>query len=158
MSASDSAGLIGVIVGGVIGVAGSLIPQLWNTHRAQKAARGIARAYISGMLNNIRGLDDTLKEYLVKLNKDDTATMKMFGGRAPDELQKVLFAHVGLLDPDIAGDVVKFTNLHIAFKVDLAAIDGGLLAKQKAVSFVEDNLKRLAELQKLGKSLVDRLN
>jgi hypothetical protein len=40
----------------------------------------------------------------------------------------------------------------------LADIAGGLLAKQKAASFVEENLMRLAELQKLGKSLVDRLN
>jgi hypothetical protein len=163
MPASESVGLAGVIIGGVIGVAGSLIPQVWQTYRARKSARAIARAYISGILNmcDVRGYDAVFKKHLADLKDGNKPVMKMFGGKDADELQTVLMAQVGLLDPDTASDVVKFTNVLKALKIDLAAMAAGEfdeLPEPTIVSILQDDVKALHELKRLGGGLVGRLS
>jgi hypothetical protein len=46
MATSDLVGLFGVIIGGVIGVAGSFVPHWWERRRAQKSAQSVVRVSV----------------------------------------------------------------------------------------------------------------
>ena len=111
-------GLLGVIVGGVIGIAGAiasgLIPQLLAQRRAKASARAITRAYVSGILKmeEVRQHGKLYRDNLAALREEATSgLLRIFGVEdTSDELQRSLIDHLGLLAPDIAGDLVRFCN------------------------------------------------
>jgi hypothetical protein len=113
-----TAELLGVIVGGVIGITGSIaasfIPQMLTQRRAKAAAKAITRAYILGILRmeEIRRHGEAYKNNLNALRAGTTTDLlRIYGAEdMSDDLQKSLIAHVVLLQLDIAADVVQFCN------------------------------------------------
>jgi hypothetical protein len=158
--------LIGVIVGGVIGLAGSFVPHLWERRRARVSARALARAYISGILRmeEIRQHGSLYQKNMEALQSGATEQlMQIFGSEddQSDELQKTLIGQVGLLKPDVARDLVIFGNMLKGLQIDLKAIklkqlDNFSVAEK--IRILKDDLKLWNDTLDLGRSLVRRLS
>src|SRR6476619_7233726 len=95
---------IAVIVGGVIGIAGSIVPHLWTQSRARASARASARAYVSAILEmeKIRQHGAVYRAALDALRSGNPQSLpRIFGSEdeRPDaEIQKTLVGQLGFLD------------------------------------------------------------
>jgi|HubBroStandDraft_4_1064222.scaffolds.fasta_scaffold437612_1 hypothetical protein len=162
MAVSD---LVGVVIGGLIGLAGSIVPHLWEKRRARKSARAIARAYVSGILKmeEIRQHGSLYQQNIATLRAGTSQSlMKIFGAEdSRDELQSALVGQVGLLEPDVARDMVMFCNMLEGLRVDLKAIALGQmdnLSVAEKLKILEGDLKLWNDTQELGRDLMRRLD
>jgi hypothetical protein len=162
MAVSD---LVGVVIGGLIGLAGSIVPHLWKKRRARKSARAIARAYVSGILKmeEIRQHGSLYQQNIATLRAGPSQSlMKIFGAEdSRDELQSALVGQVGLLEPDVARDMVMFCNMLEGLRVDLKAIALGQmdnLSVAEKLKILEGDLKLWNDTQELGRDLMQRLD
>jgi hypothetical protein len=158
-------GLIGVFVGGIIGIAGGLIPQMLTQHRAKNAAKAITRAYILGILRieEIRQHAALYQQNLDALRAGtSTDLLRIYGAEdTNDALQESLIDYVGLLEADIAAAVVQFCNQLVGLRVDLKAMALGQLNQlsvQQKADILEKDLKLWNETQALGRNIVARLS
>jgi hypothetical protein len=163
MGGSD---LIAVIVGGAIGIAGSIVPHLWTQSRARASARASARAFVSAILEmeKIRQHGATYRTALNALRLGSPQSLpRIYGAedsRPDDETQKVLLGQLGFLDADVAADVVLFFNMLNGLRVDLKAmalgqLDGLPIADK--IRVIELDLKLWDDTQALGRKIVARL-
>jgi hypothetical protein len=165
MAASDLVGLIGVIVGGVIGVAGSFVPHWWERRRTQKSAQALARAYISGVLRmeEIRQHVSLYQVTLASLQSGASPKplMQIVGAEdADDPIQRALIGQIGLLKPDIAAEVVLFCNMLEGLRIDLKAMALGqmdALPIAQQMQTIANDLKLWKDTLALGRSLLERL-
>jgi hypothetical protein len=164
MAGSDLVGLIGVIVGGVIGVAGSFVPHWWERRRAQKSAQALARAYLSGILRmeEVRRHSLLYEQCLAGLlSGTSQAVMQIFGAEdAGDPIQQALIGQIGLLKPDIATDVVAFINMLDGLRVDLKAMATGqmdAIPVTEKIRIVESDRQLWIDTLGLGRGLLGRL-
>src|SRR5580692_4032324 len=103
MATSD---LVGVVIGGAIGLTGSIFPYLYDKRRARNSARAVAHAYISGTLKmeEIRKHSHLYERNIQILEAGTSQSlMKIIGAEdlSPDaEIQKALISQLGLLEPD----------------------------------------------------------
>jgi hypothetical protein len=162
MAVSD---LVGVVIGGLIGLAGSIVPHLWEKRRARKSARAIARAYVSGILKmeEIRQHGSLYQQNIATLRAGTSQSlMKIFGAEdSRDELQSALVGQVGLLEPDVARDMVMFCNMLEGLRVDLKAMALGQmdnLSVAEKLKILEGDLKLWNDTQELGRDLMRRLD
>jgi hypothetical protein len=88
--------------------------------------------------------------------------MKIFGAEdSRDELQSALVGQVGLLEPDVARDMVMFCNMLEGLRVDLKAIALGQmdnLSVAEKLKILEGDLKLWNDTQELGRDLMQRLD
>jgi hypothetical protein len=162
MAASE---LIGVVIGGVIGLTGSILPHLYEKYRARKSARAMAFAYVSGILRmeEIRQHGSLYQQNLDGLRSGASQSlMKIFGAEdSRDEFQSALIGQVGLLEPDIARDMVMFCNMLEGLRVDLKSMNLGQmdnLAIDQKIKILEGDLKLWNDTQDLGRDLIRRLD
>jgi len=161
MAASE---LIGVVIGGVIGLTGAILPHFYEKRRARKAARAMALAYVSGILKmaEIRQHGSLYQQNLDGLRSGNPHLMKIFGAEdSRDEFQSALIGQVGLLEPDIAKDMVMFCNMLEGLRGDLKSMNLGQMDKltiDKKIKIVEGDLKLWNETQTLGRDLTRRLD
>lgn len=156
--------LLSVIVGGLIGVAGSIVPHLWERRRARKSARAMLSAYISGILRmeQIRQHGSLYEQNLAVLRAGTSQSlMKIFGTEGErDELQSALISQLGFLEPDVARDAVVFGNMLNGLRIDIRAMALGqmdnLTVPQK-ISILERDLQLWNDTQALGRDLISRL-
>jgi hypothetical protein len=159
--------LIGVVIGGAIGLAGSILPHLYEKRRARKSARAMAYAYISGILRmeEIRKHGSLYEKNIVLLEAGTTQSlMKIVGADdfAPDaEIQKALINQLGLLEPDIARDIVIFGNMLAGVRIDVKAITLGQLDSlplADKIRILKQDLKLWNDTLELGRHLIERLD
>src|SRR5215471_13877304 len=148
--------LIGVMVGGAIGLAGSFLPHLWERRRSKSAASAILLAYISGILHmeRIRKHGDLYRRNLDDLRSGKTTHLfRVFGSEdADDPLQKALLGHVGFLPPVVARDLVVFCNMLGGLRIDLKAIALGQmdhLQIDEKIGILERDLKLWEDTRQL---------
>jgi hypothetical protein len=162
-------GVLGVIVGGVIGITGSIaasfIPQILTQRRAKASANAITRAYIQGVLRmeEVRRHSALYQNNLNALRAGTTTNLlRIYGAEdLSDELQKALIGHVGLLEPDIAADVIQFCNQLNGLRVDLKAMALGHMANlsvPEKIDILEKDLALWNETQALGRNVVTHLS
>jgi hypothetical protein len=162
MAVSD---LAGVIIGGLIGLAGSVIPHFWEKRRAQKSARAIAGAYLSGILKmeEVRQHGSLYRQNLAALRAGASQSLlKIFGAEdyPNDELQTALIGQIGLLEPDVARDMVIFGNMLNGLRADLKAMALGQmdnLPTPEKIRILENDLKLWNDAQALGRDLMSRM-
>jgi hypothetical protein len=164
-----AADFLGVIVGGVIGITGSIaatiIPQILTRRRAKASAKAITRAYILGILRieEVRQQGALYQNNLTALRAGITNDLfRIYGAEdMSDDFQRSLIEHVALLEPDIAADVIQFCNQLDGLRIDLKAMALGrmdqLLVQQK-IDILEKDLKLWNETQALGRKVVARLS
>jgi len=157
--------LVGVVVGGLIGLAGYFIPHWYEKRRARLSARALARTYVSGILKmeEIRkhGSLHQLNIESLKANPSESL-MKIFGADeiSDAELQKSIITQLGFLEPDIAADLVMFGNMLAGLRIDLKAMTLGQmdsLTTSQKIGILEKDLILWNETQQLGRNLVQRL-
>jgi hypothetical protein len=162
----NGSGLIGVVIGGVIGIAGSFLPHLYEKQRARKSARAVARAYVSGILKmeEIRKHSSLYERNVEALEAGTSQSlMKIFGAEeaSPDlEIQKALINQLGLLEPGVAQDMVVFGNMLAGLRIDLKAISLGQLeplSVAEKIRILKLDLKLWNDTLDLGRDLVRRL-
>lgn len=161
----EAGNLVGVVIGGLIGLAGSFIPYWWDRRRARKSAQAVAGAYISGILKmeEIRQHGSLYQQNLDALRAGTSQSlMKIFGAEdyPNDELQKALISQIGLLAPDAARDIVIFANMLDGLRVDLKAMALGQMDSIPVVDkirILEHDSKLWTDTQTLGQSLIERL-
>src|ERR1700685_2800818 len=160
MAASE---LIGVVIGGGIGLTCSGPTHLYEKDRVRKSASTKAFAYVSGVLRmeEIRQHGSLYQQNLAGLRSGTPHLMKILGAEdARDEFQSALIGQVGLLEPDIAKDMVMFCNMLEGLRIDLKAIGLGQLDDlpiDQKVKLLEGDLKLWNDAQDLGRDLVRRL-
>jgi hypothetical protein len=157
--------LWGVVVGGVIGLAGSVVPYLWQQRRLRLSARALVRAYIAGILSMeaIRQHGDLYQQNLDQLRSGATQSlMKIYGADdTRDELQSTLIGQLAYLEPNVARDTVAFCNMLAGLRIDVKAMVLGQmdnLAVPQKIRILELDLKIWNDTLALGRSLVDRLS
>jgi|HubBroStandDraft_6_1064221.scaffolds.fasta_scaffold74300_3 hypothetical protein len=157
--------LIGVVIGGLLGLAGSVIPQFWDKRRARQSAKAICRAYVAGILrmDEIRHHGELYKKNLADLRSGATQSMMVIYGAEDtnDEMQSALIGHVGLLSPDVARDMVIFCNMLDGLRVDLKAMSSGAMDDipvSDKIRILENDLRMWDETKSLGRELVNRLS
>jgi hypothetical protein len=164
MGGSD---LIAVIVGGAIGIAGSIVPHLWTQSRARASARATARAYVSAILEmeKIRQHGASYRASLNALRSGSSQSLlRIFGSEDehPDaETQKALVGQLGFLDANIAADLVLFCTMLAGLRVDLKAIALGQLDDKPIadkIRLIELDLKLWDDTQALGRAIIGRLS
>jgi hypothetical protein len=157
--------LVGVVVGGLIGLAGSFIPHWYEKRRARLSARAFARAYISGILKleEIRKHGSLYQQNIESLKADSSGSlMKIFGAEelSDTEIQKSITAQLGFIEPGIAADLVMFGNMLAGLRIDLKAMTLGqmdsLTASQK-IGILQRDLDLWNDTLRLGRDLVQRL-
>jgi hypothetical protein len=158
--------LWGVVVGGVIGIAGSIIPHLWAQSRARASARASARAYVSAILEmeKIRQHGANYRAALNALRAGSAQSVpRIYGAedyRPDDETQKALLTQLGFLDADIAAELVLFFSMLKGLGADLKAIALGQLDNLSVadkIRVIELDLKLWDDTQALGRKIVARL-
>lgn len=157
--------LIGVGIGGLLGLAGSVIPQFWDKRRARLSARAICRAYVAGILrmDEIRRHGELYEKNLADLRSGATQSMmKIYGAEdTKDEMQSALIGYVGLLSPDVACDMVIFCNMMSGLRVDLKAMSTGEMdgiPVSDKILILEKDLRVWDQTKTLGRALVNRLS
>jgi hypothetical protein len=156
--------LLGVVVGGVIGIAGSLLPHVWELRRARVSARAMARAYVSGILKmeEVRQHGALYRTALAGLQAGQPQSLpRVYGAEdTDDELQKQLINHLGHLGHAEATDLVHFCNMLAGLRIDLKAIALGQMDQltiQQKIGVLERDLKLWEETLQLGHDLAQRL-
>jgi hypothetical protein len=161
----EASGLVGVVIGGLIGLAGSIAPHLWEKRRARQSAQALAYAYISGILKmeEVRQHGSLYAQNLAGLRSGASQSlMKIFGAEdyPNDPIQKVLIDQIGLLEPDIARDLVIFGSMLDGLRVDLKAMALGQmdnLQVSEKIRILEHDLKLWQDTQTLGQKLIRQL-
>jgi hypothetical protein len=155
--------LVGVVIGGVLGLAGSFIPQWWDKRRARQSAQAICRAYIAGILkmDEIRHHGELYEKNLADLRSGATQSMmRIYGAENnKDEMQSALIGQVGLLSPDVAMDMVIFCNMLDGLRVDLKAMGAGEMDNipvSDKIRILESDLKIWDDTKALGRNLINR--
>jgi|ERR1700730_3598108 hypothetical protein len=153
------------LLGGILGLTGSFIPHYWERRRAKASAAALTRAYISGILEmeTIRNHSALYEQNLAALRTGaTTSVMKIYGSEdIIDEMQKIIMPQIGLLEPDIARDVVMFGNMLEGVRIDLRAMSRGemdSLDTRTKIDILEKDLTLWREAQRKGKELINRLS
>jgi hypothetical protein len=157
---------VGVLIGGIIGIAGSVVPQWWGQRQARASAHAAVLAYISAVLKieEIRQHATLYRNCLTALRAGQHEPLpRIFGAEDytdADEMQKAIVGKIGLLSADVASDCVLFFNMLDNLRIDLRAIalgkvDGLSLAEK--ISTLEADLKLWDDSQRLGRDLIKRL-
>jgi hypothetical protein len=162
-------GAVGGAIGGAVGVVGSLAtslaPHLFQRYRDKKAARAITRAYISGILH-MEEFHDHAHWYeglISVIELDENQAMKMLGvanADMNDFLRPTVIAQLGLLKPDVAGDLMLFLNMHDGLRINLKAMTLGQLndhTRQQKLKVLKSDLAVWRDAMALGRKLVVRL-
>jgi hypothetical protein len=162
MAGSD---LLAVIIGGAIGIAGSIVPHLLTQSRARASARASVRAYVSAILKmeEVRQHGTAYRQAVSDLRSGSLQSLpRLFGAEdwAIDETQKALTNQIGLLGADVASDFVLFCTMLDGLKADLKAIARGRLDDvpiPEKITIVEEDLKLWDDTQELGRKIVAHL-
>jgi hypothetical protein len=161
--------LLGVLLGGAIGVAGSWVPHWWQQRRAKASARALAGAYISGILEIMarRQHAEHYRKNLDNLRSGATTSFyKIYGMKDPnslytDKLDEAIIAQIGYLEPDVAKDIVIFSTYFNGIRTTLRTIASGdldSLSNPDKIKLIERNLGLWDDTQTRGQSLLARLN
>lgn len=163
----DASNLIGVVIGGLIGLAGSMVPHFWERRRTKKSARAVARAYVSGILRmeEIRDHTSWYEQHIAvlrNLHGGPDPMMTILGAEeGHDVLQPAVIAQLGFLEPDIARGIATFINMLEGLRMDLKAIAPGQtnipLSRPQKVQILQADLDLWKDTLTLGKNLVERL-
>jgi hypothetical protein len=167
MAVHDFIGLIGVIVGGGVAIAASILPRRLEQKRAQVHARAMAFAYVSAVLrmDERRQHGELLnRPVLEALKAGASATMpQIFGAEVyprQTEMLPALIEQLSWLEPDDAGNLVLFLNMSDGLDADAAAMSSGKMEKltrEQKILILEGDLKLRKEMVQLGRTLVARL-
>jgi hypothetical protein len=160
-----SSSLIGMVITGLIGILGSLLgsltPHLWQRRRERSSARAITQAYISGILRmeQIRDRVSWYEGYIAAIQAGGNPAAKTPGSEDDDDLlQPTVIAQIGLLEPDIAGDVTLFIKILDGLRINLRAIALGKMDHpEEKLKVLKKDLALFQELLALGQKLVERL-
>jgi hypothetical protein len=160
-----SSSLIGMVITGLIGILGSLLgsltPHLWQRRRDRSAARAITRAYISGILRmeEVRNHVSWYQGHISAIQTGGNPAPNILGAEDDNDLlQPTVIAQIGLLEPDIAGDVTLFINMLDGLRIDLRAIALGKIDHpEMKLKVLTKDLALFQELLALGQKLVERL-
>ena len=148
--------LVGVVVGGVIGISGSVVLQLWEDRRRRRALAGASAAEIGAIcaiarrrryLEHLERLLEAVREsqqpgwMAVKITHD---YMTIYHSNANA---------IGLLPPELACDVAQFYTQVKALMEDVSPDGVVLLSAEGAGELIE----LLTETLQLGGRVVERL-
>jgi len=159
------ADLLSVVVGGIIGVTGSLTAKWWDERRQREALRAAFAAEIEALLQiaETRGHLADAEDWLRRWRDGEDHVPQLFWPNDDTAREDPVYTKnvdkIGLLGPD-AGDIVLFyTNLG-AVRVNLRAFVTGQ-AKEfttgQRIAWVENGLSIWQSTETLGRSLVERL-
>jgi hypothetical protein len=168
MAASDFIGLIGVLVGGGIVLAGQVLQHSLKHRSARASARAIALAYVDGALKM-----DERRRHGELLHRPFLEALKAHGGFVPmpkpigpeiypnpNEVQKAVIGQLSHLEPQDARDMVMFLNVGDSLDANDAAMSTGKMddfEPDQKIDFLERYLKLRQEMVELGHKLVGRL-
>jgi hypothetical protein len=158
--------VIGVCVGGLIGVAGSLLPFVFQRNAAKRSSGALAAAYVSGVLRmeEIRNRADQYRRTLESIRSGNPRFAKIFGAEnatlADRDIQREILRQLGLLPPDVARDIIMFNNMLFGLRVNMRAMATGQmddLSDESKAEILEADLKVWEDTLALGRSIVARL-
>jgi hypothetical protein len=159
--------VIGVCVGGLIGLAGSLLPLIYQRNAAKRSSRAVIAAYVSGILHmeEVRNRADQYRRNIESIRSGDRGFAKIFGAEnataVDQEIQREILRQLGLLPPDVARDIIIFNNHLFGLRTDMRAIAIGQmdeLSDDEKAGILEADLKLWEDTLALGRSIVARLH
>jgi hypothetical protein len=163
-------GAVGGAIGGAVGVVGSLAtslaPHLWQRSRDRRAARAIARAYISGILRmeKIRDHAGWYEQVIAVIELDEARAINLFASAnvdVNDFLRPSLVAQLGLLHPEVAADIMLFLNMHDGLRLSLKGMSLGQLndrPRSEKLRALRSDWTLWQDTIALGTKLVERLH
>jgi hypothetical protein len=155
----------GVLLGGAIGLAGSFIPQLWQSYRAKKSAGGFVASYIHGIIeitnarNHVANARRLLEAWRGP-NPDFPISVYGTPDLASDPLLAEASRQIGLLDAADARDAATFLYILMAIRIDLRMIESGrfmTLAVAERIARLQWDLDQWQRAETIGNRLVNRL-
>ena len=159
--------VIGVCVGGLIGVAGSLLPFIYQRSEARRSSRALTAAYVSGILRmeEVRKRADLYRRTIESIRSGNSRLAKIFGAEnataVDQDIQKEILRQLGLLPPDVARDIIMFNNMLFGLRVNMRAIATGQMddmSDDAKAETLEADLKLWEDTLALGRSIVARLH
>lgn len=158
--------VIGVCVGGLIGLAGSILPFIFQRDAAKRSSKAVTAAYVSGILHmeEIRKRADQYRRNIESLKSGNPTVMKIFGAEnaifVDQEIQREILKQLGLLPPDVARDMIIFNNLLFGLRTDMRAMATGQMddmSNDEKARVLEVDLKLWEDTLSLGCTIVARL-
>jgi len=158
--------LLSVLVGGAIGVAGSVATAItakwWDEQRQRKALRAAFGAEIGALLKitEARRHVANAQEWLRRWPNGEDHVPKFFWLKTPqDPVYSNNVDKIGLLGTDAADIVLFYTNVD-AIRVNLSVLVTGQIKNftiERRIAWVENALAIWQPTEALGRSLVERL-
>jgi hypothetical protein len=156
--------LWGVLLGGVIGVSGSIIPIYLEGHRATKRAKGIVAAYVRGllMISKARGHLELGRKVLEiwKTNPDFRFTIWGSDYFSADPMMQNAADQVAFLPAEDAADVVSFMMILIALRIDLQSVENGKfweLPVESRIATLTWDIAQWERAETIAEAVVQRL-
>ena len=158
--------VLGVCVGGLIGLAGSFLPLIYQRNSARGSSRALTAAYVSGVLRmeEIRNRADQYRGTIESIRSGNPRLAKIFGAEnatlADRDIQKEILRQLGLLPSDVARDIVIFNNMLFGLRVNTRAMATGQMdhmSDEAKAGILEADLKVWEDTLALGRSIVARL-
>ena len=163
---SAALSVIGVCVGGLIGVTGSLLPFVFQRNAAKRSSRALTAAYVSGILRmeEIRNRTEQYRRTIESIRSGTPRFAKIFGAEnatlVDQDIQREILKQLGLLPPDVARDIIIFNNSLFGLRVDMRAMATGQMDDMpdaEKAEILEADLKLWEDTLALGRSIVARL-
>jgi len=158
--------VIGVCIGGLIGVAGSLLPFIFQSNAGKRSSGALAAAYVAGVLRmeEIRNRADQYRGTIDSIRSGNPRFAKIFGAEnatlADRDIQREILRQLGLLPLDVARDIIMFNNMLFGLRVNMRAMATGQmdgLPDEAKAEILEADLKVWEDTLALGRSIVARL-
>jgi hypothetical protein len=166
MQSGAALSVIGVCVGGLIGLAGSFVPLIYQRNAARRSSRALTAAYVSGILRmeEIRNRADQYRRTIESIRAGTPRFAKIFGTEnatlVDQDIQKEILRQLGLLPPDVARDIIIFNNSLFGLRIDMRAMATGQMddmSDAAKAEILEADLKLWEDTLALGRSIVARL-
>jgi hypothetical protein len=158
--------VISVCVGGLIGLAGSLLPLIYQKTAAKSSSRALTAAYVSGILRmeEIRNRAEQYRRTIASIRSGTPRFEKIFGAEnatlVDQDIQREILKQLGLLPPDVARDITIFNNSLFGLRIDMRAMATGQMddmSDAAKAEILEADLKLWEDTLALGRSIVARL-
>lgn len=159
------ADLEGVLLGGVLALAGSMGTKLWDEWRLRKTLRAAFRAEVKTIIHGaeVRGHEELFRGYVDHWEKTKTEMSVLlwgFDNPVEDPVFDANVGKIGNLGPDVAEDIGLFYGHVRSIRVDLIALKKGELAglpAERRVDVFRKALGRWDEAKEVARRLLARL-